>query len=89
MRYGLTHTDFTAPLILQMGDWGDLSYLVKRNYEAGFRQLMQHALPVPADRLDPQQPGFLQVLLHSINGDSNVQQQSANCSWCRCTAREL
>lgn len=53
-----------APLVLQMRDWGDLSYLVKRNYEAGFHQLMQHALPVPANRLDPQQPGFLEVLLH-------------------------
>lgn len=44
-----------------MHDWGDLSYLIKGNYEAGFRQLMQHALPVPADRLNPQQPGFLEV----------------------------
>lgn len=78
-----------APLLLQMRDWGDLSYLVKRNYEAGFRQLMQQALPVPADQLDPQQPGFLEVSLHRSTAVCIVLQQFADCSWCRCTARDL
>lgn len=30
-----------------MRDFGDLSYLVRGNYEAGMRQLMQRAQPLP------------------------------------------
>lgn len=42
-------------------DFGDISYLIKPNYEAGMRQLIERAQAVPRDSLNPHHAGFLEV----------------------------
>lgn len=56
----------------QVRDFGDMSYLVKRNYVTGMRQLMRRAQPVPASRLDPQRDDFLEVCVVCCSANTQL-----------------